>query len=619
MNKDRLTREQVVKNLKAMRIPSELLKFGASGKPKFRTFLLTNDMGVRYLTWESQNKGKEQTRIALSDAREVRYGQRTEKFVRNNRKDLEHLSFSIMYAASPQSPGSNLQLNTLASSEMLSLDLVCKDEREFQIWAPTFLALCEPKNSYMYDEDLWAQVFAVEHKNTQSLQAGPASTVAVKEEEETYDIYTFGWGELGQTGTESSSNFTPKLVESLLGKGVIEVACGWSHTAILIDGGAVLQCGSRLSTGLPQDVTVPSPLTMKEKIGTVVTLSCGSFHTLALTDSGEVLSWGSNFFGQLGLGHTRDVQTPSSIPVFKNATRISKIAAGHYFSVALDDENNLYTWGCGERGVLGHNDTADVPEPKVVQGLVGTSIIKIAAGGAHMFACTERDTYAWGWNACGQLGFGHDKDQWLPHVVDAFRGCPVKAIACGAAHSVAVALQKQVGQYFLYTWGSNSNGQLGQDKKTSVSKPTLISFADPESMDIIDVACGDTHTCFRTANGNVFVAGSNTQGQLGLGHNSDSFEFKLIPQFRDKESRGLSCGGAHTAVLTARAWIADHEAKECMSCKSGFTFVNRKHHCRNCGGIFCGTCSTKKIAILRLGLTQPVRTCDECYRKLGGR
>ena len=66
------------------------------------------------------------------------------------------------------------------------------------------------------------------------------------------------------------------------------------------------------------------------------------------------------------------------------------------------------------------------------------------------------------------------------------------------------------------------------------------------------------------------------------------------------------------------AWVKDEDTTQCMACKSEFTFFNRRHHCRNCGGIYCNSCSSKKIAILRLRLKRPVRVCDKCFAKLGG-
>ena len=41
---------------------------------------------------------------------------------------------------------------------------------------------------------------------------------------------------------------------------------------------------------------------------------------------------------------------------------------------------------------------------------------------------------------------------------------------------------------------------------------------------------------------------------------------------------------------TEWSWEDDENAEACRKCRSEFTFLNRRHHCRSCGKIFCGLC-----------------------------
>lgn len=54
----------------------------------------------------------------------------------------------------------------------------------------------------------------------------------------------------------------------------------------------------------------------------------------------------------------------------------------------------------------------------------------------------------------------------------------------------------------------------------------------------------------------------------------------------------------------------------CHRCRVQFSLVQRKHHCRNCGQIFCQKCSSQNAPIPRFGIEKEVRVCEACFEKL---
>lgn len=65
-------------------------------------------------------------------------------------------------------------------------------------------------------------------------------------------------------------------------------------------------------------------------------------------------------------------------------------------------------------------------------------------------------------------------------------------------------------------------------------------------------------------------------------------------------------------------WIPDAQAPKCMACGARFSLITRRHHCRNCGGVFCGKCASKRRAVPERGYREMVRVCDACDTLLGG-
>jgi len=65
--------------------------------------------------------------------------------------------------------------------------------------------------------------------------------------------------------------------------------------------------------------------------------------------------------------------------------------------------------------------------------------------------------------------------------------------------------------------------------------------------------------------------------------------------------------------VTAPVWVPDNDYKACHKCDAPFSVVNRRHHCRHCGLVFCNNCTTRKLGLPHIGFPEEVRVCDECF------
>lgn len=224
--------------------------------------------------------------------------------------------------------------------------------------------------------------------------------------------------------------------------------------------------------------------------------------SLAIKTDGTLWAWGYNNHGQLGLGN----KTKFSSPVQVGAdTNWSEIAIGN-FAMAIKTDGTFYAWGYNNyNGALGLGDTINRSSPVQVGAL--TTWSKIAIGAAHCIALkTDGTLWAWGSSFNGQLGQGNTTYHSSPVQVGALTTWSKVA----AAPSNASGAINTSGQ--LFTWGSNSNGQLGLGDTTQQNSPVQVGALTTW----VKIEGGSDNFAAIKTDGTLWDWGSNTFGSLGL-------------------------------------------------------------------------------------------------------
>ena len=238
-----------------------------------------------------------------------------------------------------------------------------------------------------------------------SISCGPWHTAVVTSSGK---LFTFGDGTFGVLGHgDRRSVSLPREIESLKGLRTVQAACGVWHTAAIVE----------------------------VMVGNSSSSNCSS---------GKLFTWGDGDKGRLGHGDKESKLVPTCVVALVEPN-FCQVACGHSMTVALSRAGHVYTMGSCVYGQLG-NPQADGKLPTRIEGKLSKSFVEeIACGAYHVAVLTSRtEVYTWGKGSNGRLGHGDTDDRNSPTLVEALKDKQVKSIACGTNFTAAICLHKWV-------------------------------------------------------------------------------------------------------------------------------------------------------------------------------
>ncbi|XP_053459856.1 probable E3 ubiquitin-protein ligase HERC6 [Nycticebus coucang] len=278
------------------------------------------------------------------------------------------------------------------------------------------------------------------------------------------------------------------------GAGLRQAASGERHALLLLANRTVYSCGDnsrgQLGRRGVQSRERPEPIQALETLN-IDLVSCGKEHSLVVCNKGRVFAWGAGSEGQLGIGEFKEISfTPKKVTAL-TGIKIIQVSCGHYHSLALSEDSQVFSWGKNSHGQLGlGKEFPSQASPQRVRSLDGLPLAQVAAGGAHSFALSLCGTsFGWGSNNAGQLalsGSNTPAQRYKPLSVGALRNLGVICISCGSEHTAVLTQDGKV-----FTFGDNSSGQLGYSTTAENRGPQLVEKIDGF---VSQIDCGSYHT-----------------------------------------------------------------------------------------------------------------------------
>ena len=199
-------------------------------------------------------------------------------------------------------------------------------------------------------------------------------------------------------------------------------------------------------------------------------VSSGADWELATKTDGTAWARGKNSFGYLGLNNTQEKSSPTQIGSNDNW---SYMVAGRPFnSMGVKTDGTLWTWGKGNNGALGHNNTSTYSSPRQIPGTwSNTHPTKLTAGFYRGMAIkTDGTLWAWGYQANGELGQNNNTNYSSPKQV----GTDTTWESIDNMNLVTLATKTDG---TLWSWGYNGTGELGQNSQVKYSSPVQVPGA----------------------------------------------------------------------------------------------------------------------------------------------
>jgi len=228
------------------------------------------------------------------------------------------------------------------------------------------------------------------------------------------------------------------------------------------------------------------------------------YETLAIKN-GALFSWGRNSKGQLGLNDIIDRSSPVQVGALTNWAKVSTSTS--QYTLAIKTDGTLWAWGDNSSGRLGTNESITVERSSPVQVGSDTDWAYISAGDCSLAIKTDGTLWSWGSNSNGVLGQNSITARSSPTQVGALTNW--KEVNVG----YVVAAVKTDGT--LWAWGTGNDGASGLNTTLNRSSPVQIGALT--TWDKVTQSSDYSNGAIKT-NGTLWAWGRNSSGNLGIGN-----------------------------------------------------------------------------------------------------